>query len=95
MLNVNYFRLTKGHQTAAGGFFLDFKTKLLQLSAIKNIKIEFPNTLREKLNFDFAENLTTDTNMTQTVIKYLNTASKLITGFDGKSENLRPFMNSL
>ena len=50
--NVNYYRLTKGHQTAAEGFFLDLHTKLLKIAARKNIKIELSNTLHEKLNFD-------------------------------------------
>ena len=95
MLKVNYFRLTKGHQTAADGFFLDLKTKLLKILARKNIKIELPNTLHEKLNFDYAENLTAHNNMAQTIVEFLNTASKLITEFDGKSENLCTFIDSL
>lgn len=33
--------------------------------------------------------------MTQTVVEFLNTASKLITDFDGKPENLRTFLDSL
>ena len=33
--------------------------------------------------------------MAQTVVEFLNTASKLITEFDGKSENLRTFIDSL
>ena len=33
--------------------------------------------------------------MTQTVVEFLNTASKLVIDFDGRSENLRTFIDSL
>lgn len=35
------------------------------------------------------------TNMTQTIVEFLNTASKLVIDFDGRSENLRAFIDSL
>lgn len=40
---------------------------------------------------DFSNNF----KMTQTVVEFLNTASKLICDFDGKPENLRTFLDSL
>lgn len=93
ILNVNYNRLTLSHKTAAEGFFLDLKTKVLKIAALKNIQIKLPETLHETVN------LTTDnktnTKMTQTLVEFLNTASKLITEFDGKSENLQSFIDSL
>lgn len=38
---------------------------------------------------------TTNTNMTQTVVEFLNTASKLIPDFDGRAENLQSFLDAL
>lgn len=45
--------------------------------------------------FNREENPKTITKMTQTVVEFINTASKLIAEFDGKPENLRSFIDSL
>ena len=45
--------------------------------------------------FNNEENSNTFAKIMQTVVEFLNTASKLITNFDGKSENLRYFLDSL
>ena len=66
---------------------MDLKSKLLKIATTKNIKIELPNTPHEKLNFDH--------NMIQTVVEFLNTASKLVPDFDRKSENLCFFLDTL
>lgn len=65
------------------------------------------NILEEDLDFDFSEEEkindnkldTVDTKnidkMPQTKVEFLNTASKLIPDFDGKTENLQSFLDSL
>lgn len=41
------------------------------------------------------EDISINTKMTQTVVEFLNTASRLICDFDGKPENLRSFLDSI
>ncbi|XP_065362017.1 probable serine/threonine-protein kinase DDB_G0293958 [Calliphora vicina] len=98
VLNVNYERLTSAHKIAAEAFFHDVKNRITTLAAKKKIEIELPDTIHEKIkietifsNKDFKKH----SKMTQTVVEFLNTASKLINDFDGKSENLRSFIDSL
>lgn len=47
ILNVNYSRLTKGHQLAAEGFFLELKTKLTKIAVKKNIPLQLPESLHD------------------------------------------------
>lgn len=42
-----------------------------------------------------SDNFSKNNKMTQTVVEFLNTASRLICDFDGKPENLRTFLDSL
>lgn len=94
LFNVNYNRLTKAHQAAAEAFFLDLKTRIFKIATKKDISIELPNSLHESEPYTITFE-PKHPNMPQTVVEFLSTASKLITDFDGKSENLRSFLDSL
>lgn len=91
LFNVNYKRLTTAHQRAADAFFLDLTIRITKIATKKGIDIELPNTIHEHVNVE----IYTENNMSQTVVEFLNTASKLIPEFDGKSENLPSFIDSL
>lgn len=95
LLNVNYARLTAAHKAAAEAFYQDVRNKLLNITNRKAFNIELPISLHERIEIDKYFSKVESTNMTQTIVEFLNTASKLITDFDGKSENLRSFIDSL
>lgn len=95
LVNVNYERLNNHHKTAADAFLLDIKEKLITVAARKGIKIDLPASHHTKIEFPFSKELPHNTTMPQTAVEFLNTASRLIPDFDGKSENLRSFTDSL
>lgn len=94
LLNVNYERLTCAHKVKAEAIFHDLRNRILTIASKKNFKITLPETLHEKISFKHLEQ-TTNIKMTQTIVEFLNTASRLITDFDGRSENLQSFVDSL
>lgn len=96
LLNVNYSRLTTNHKIAAEAFFNDIRYRLVNIAIKKGFDLKIPTTLHETINFEqFPSLQEKDTKMAQTVVEFLNTASKLITEFDGKAENLGSFVDSL
>lgn len=94
LFNVNYNRLTKSHQVAADAFFLDLTTKTFKLATRKGVIIDLPRSIHEH-SVSIFKQLPKIPTMNQTIVEFLNTASKLIIEFDGKSENLRSFIDSL
>ncbi|XP_017464486.1 PREDICTED: uncharacterized protein LOC108383115 [Rhagoletis zephyria] len=94
-LNVNYNRLTQGHKVAAETFFLDIREKLITVASRKGITIDIPTSLHEEISFTPLQEIIQTPTMTQTVVEFINTATKLIPDFDGKSENLRSFLDAL
>lgn len=94
LFNVNYNRLTVSHQRAAEAFFHDLRNRTVKLATKKLIQIDIPDSLHESIHSQLAT-VTNDTTMAQTMTEFLNTASKLITDFDGKAENLQSFIDAL
>ncbi|XP_037821238.1 diacylglycerol kinase A-like [Lucilia sericata] len=102
LFNVNYSRLTQAHKTFADSFYLDIREKLLNVATRKGLKIQVPQSIHEQIEFvplpeiiEVKQNQTSSVKMTQTVVEFLNTASKLIPDFDGSAENLQSFLDAL
>lgn len=104
IVNVNYERLTAAHKIAAEAFYSDVRLKLLNVAAKKGISVEIPDG--HSISIDIPQNISgtqtekieskKENNMTaQTVLEFINTATKLIPDFDGKPENLRSFLDAL
>lgn len=100
ILNENYSRLTTAHKSAADSFFTDIREKLVNVLERRGFQVDLPVSLHEEIKYNLKPTLQKeinfeDTKMTQTVVEFLNTASKLISDFDGKPENIRSFIDSL
>lgn len=101
IINVNYERLTSVHKTAAEAFYSDVRTKLLNVAARKGINVEIPSThdisikIPQNFSLEEIEEIIEDEMATQTVVEFVNTATRLIPDFDGRPENLRSFLDAL
>lgn len=95
ILNVNYNRLSVSYRTAAEAYFEDVKEKTLIILNRKGLDIELPATIHEALVEIKHLNSTDKDNMSQTVVEFLNTASKIIPDFDGAADNVRGFIDAL
>lgn len=106
LLNVHYSRLTTSHKAAAEAFYSDVRGKLIAVTSRKNFKIEIPYSIHENITFkqkivvknqsNGDKNKTQrETKMTQTVVEFLSTASRLIPDYDGRPDNLQSFIDAL
>lgn len=97
LFNVHYSRFTLAQKAAADNFFLDIRERLVSVALRKNIVLEIPTSIHEKIFLAPREDPknSKDLKMAQTVVDFLSTASRLICDFDGKPENLRTFLDSL
>lgn len=101
IVNVNYERLTSVHKTAAEAFYHDVRTKLLNVADRKGINVEIPNThdisikIPQSFSLEEIKEIEEDEMATQTVVEFVNMATRLIPDFDGRPENLRSFLDAL
>lgn len=104
LLNVNYERLPTAQKAAAEAFYIELREKFLSVCSRKNISIPISESLHVKISYTKLpeveqqleeQGVEEQPKMPQTVIEFLNIASKLIPDFDGKVENLQSFLDAL
>lgn len=52
LINVNYTRLTHGHQRAAENYFLQIRNKLTNVLSRRDLNINIPESIHEELKYD-------------------------------------------
>lgn len=108
LLDSNYARFTKSHQTAAEAYFIDVRRKLITVLTRSGIEVKLPTTLHDTVTYEVINistevghdtalipNTGTTINMPQSITEFLGLASRLLPDFDGQPENLQSFVDAL
>lgn len=109
LFNANYSRLTRAHQVAAEAFFSDLREKAILVCDRKGIEVSLPISIHEKIIHEHklsteidisvqqpsTRRIRPETNMAQTVVEFLGTATRILPSYDGSAVNLQSFLDAL